>query len=131
MDQHTLDLLLVQQKKKYLRLNEVMDTTVQLADALGRDDEVSARMLLAMREEPIQEIDNAQRCIRRILCSLPSEEQEHLRVLMIGSGREKPHAGEEALDGESQKNYRLLTRILALDKPLNRKIAKEKSFYQD
>lgn len=130
MEQEALNLLIVQQKKKYLQLNEIMDTTVQLAEALSRDDEISVRMLIAMRETPVQEVMDTEARIRRLLSQALLDDGEHLRRLMRGNGMEPPKPGEEALDEVSQKNYRLLSRIVALDKPLNLKIGKDQSFYQ-
>ena len=42
----------VQLKRIYAALNEALDLTRQLADAVDRDDQVSVRMLISMRQEP-------------------------------------------------------------------------------
>ena len=43
--------LTVLERKKYNYLTEVQDVTRQLAESLDRNDQVSARMLIAMRQE--------------------------------------------------------------------------------
>ncbi|MEI3361551.1 MAG: hypothetical protein V8R75_02680 [Oscillospiraceae bacterium] len=56
MQQNDLMDLLMLEKKIYNSLNEVQDLTRQLAEALDRQDQVSVRMLLTMRQEPIDVI---------------------------------------------------------------------------
>ena len=42
----------VQAKRIYNLLNEVMDVSRQMAEAVDRDDQVAIQMLVSMREEP-------------------------------------------------------------------------------
>ena len=49
----------VQLKRVYTALNEALDLTKQLAEAVDRDDQVTLRMLVAMRQEPIERIARA------------------------------------------------------------------------
>ena len=44
----------VQEKRRYALLSELFDLTKQLAEAVDRDDEIATRMLLSMREEPLE-----------------------------------------------------------------------------
>lgn len=56
--------LTVLERKKYNYLTEVQDVTRQLAESLDRNDQVSARMLIAMRQDPIRqlaEVDNSEK----------------------------------------------------------------------
>ena len=46
--------LTVLERKKYNYLTEVQDVTRQLAESLDRNDQVSTRMLIAMRQDPIR-----------------------------------------------------------------------------
>lgn len=131
MDDKILRVLLMQQKKKYIQLSEVMDITVQLAEALERDDQVAVSMLIAMRQEPLLIIDEIQKVIGERLESLPDDMAAHLRKLLCGRGDEKPAPDELELDEQCQKDFRLLNRIIAIDKRLNQKVGKENSFYKD
>ena len=63
MDDKILQDLLVQQKKKYIQLTEVLNVTVQMADAVERDDNVSMSLLIAMRQEPLLLIDEIQQVV--------------------------------------------------------------------
>lgn len=54
--------LLVQLRKRYTALTETLDLTMQMGEALDRNDRTSFSMLLAMRQEPVlrmQELDGA------------------------------------------------------------------------
>ena len=46
----------VQLKRIYTALNEALDLTRQLADAVDRDDHIAAQMLVSMRQEPIDKL---------------------------------------------------------------------------
>ncbi len=122
--------LLVQQKKKYIRLSEVMDITMQMAEVVDRDDNVSMSMLIAMRQEPLLLIDEIQQAVRERLESLPADVAIHFHRLLLGRGDEEPAPEEKELDEQCKMNFRLLSRIVMIDKQLNRKVAKDQSFYQ-
>ena len=49
----------VQLKRIYTALNEALDLTRQLADAVDRDDHIAAQMLVSMREEPVHRLRQA------------------------------------------------------------------------
>lgn len=131
MDDKILQDLLVQQKKKYIQLTEVLNVTVQMADAVERDDNVSMSLLIAMRQEPLLLIDEIQQVVGERLESLPAGTAAHLRVLLTGRGTEKAAPEEQALDDQCQMNFRLLNRIVMIDKRLNKKVGKGQSYYKD
>ena len=131
MDDKILQDLLVQQKKKYIRLTEVLNVTVQMADAVERDDNVSMSLLIAMRQEPLLLIDEIQQVVGERLESLSAGTAAHLRALLTGRGTEKAAPEEQALDDQCQMNFRLLNRIVMIDKRLNKKVGKGQSYYKD
>ncbi len=49
----------VQLKRIYNALNEALDLTRQLADAVDRDDQISTHMLISMRQEPTDRLAQA------------------------------------------------------------------------
>ena len=49
--------LQVLERKKYNLLNDVMDLSQQLATAMDRNDQVSVRMLVAMRQDPLTQLE--------------------------------------------------------------------------
>ena len=50
---------LVQSKRMGNLLNEVLDLSRQIAQALDRNDQVAVEMLIAMRQEPITKLEEA------------------------------------------------------------------------
>ena len=53
----------VQLKRIYTALNEALDLTRQLADAVDRDDQVATQMLIAMRQEPTDKLAGAHQAL--------------------------------------------------------------------
>ena len=52
--------LTVLERKKYNCLLEVEDVTRQLAEALDRNDQVAARILITMRQDPLLQLEEAE-----------------------------------------------------------------------
>ena len=77
--------LAVLERKKYNDLNDVLDLTQQLGEALDRNDEVSVRMLVAMRQDPILHLEEVNRTAKSRLASLTEEEQERIKALLAGA----------------------------------------------
>ena len=120
--------LTVLERKKYNYLAEVQDLTRQLAESLDRNDQVSARMLVAMRQDPILhlgEIDQASQARRR---DLTQEDRERAEALLKGA---QPRSNEERTFLEQAgRTRRLLERVVELDRRLSLRLAGEDSFYQ-
>lgn len=128
MDQNLLMKAQGQAKRIYMLLIEVQDISKQLADALDRNDQVTTRMLISMRSEPIRKLTQAKEALGELQRSNNSPDAIRLRELLDGA---EPVAAEErALATQLQANQRLLEQVLTLDKNLNLKIAREKSIYQ-
>ena len=120
--------LAVLERKKYNCLSEVMDLSRQMGEALDRSDDVSVRMLLALREEPLLHLRELTQAIRNKKESLPPEDRERVSVLDQGAAPQ----GEEETTYHSQAGSarRLLERIVELDERLNRRLAGKNSFYE-
>lgn len=94
--------LTVLERKKYNYLTEVQDVTRQLAESLDRNDQVSTRMLIAMRQDPIRqlaEVDNSEK-------------------LRLGTFSE-----------QAGKTRRLLEQVVELDRRTSLRMAGEQSYY--
>ena len=59
--------LQVLERKKYNLLNDVMDLSQQLATAMDRNDQVSVRMLVAMRQDPLTQLEEVKHNLSRRL----------------------------------------------------------------
>lgn len=118
----------VQVRRVYNCLGEVKDITLQLMEAVDREDQVSVQMLLAMREEPLHGILQARAALRQQEEELSPEEGKRLREILDGAPARSPE--EVALVNQVAANIRLLEQVKEMDKPLNHKISRNKSVYR-
>lgn len=119
--------LTVLERKKYNLLSEVMDLSRQLGEAMDRNDDVSVRLTLAMRQEPILQLEEVKRSVERKRETMAPEELE--RVNALNSGGEPRDTDEAVYEKQAGSVRRLLERVLELDQRLNRRMAGKDSFY--
>lgn len=115
-------------KRLYVVLTETEDLSRQLAEALDRNDQVTARMLIGMRGEPVRKAQQTRLALETLCSSLSPEDGARLTELL--NGAEAVTEDERPLTAQLRSNRQLLERVLVLDEKLNRKIAREKSVYQ-
>ena len=121
---------LVQVKRIGALLNEVLDTSRQLADGVDRGDQVSIQLLVAMREEPIRKLQTADKVLRCQLDTLPEEDARRLAGLL--NGEMEGNGGQETmLASQAAANRRILKQVLELDEVLNKKLTHEQSVYNE
>ena len=118
----------VQAKRIYSLLNEVMDISRQMAEAVDRDDQVAIQMLVSMREEPVHKLRQARRALKEQRDALGPESALRLSQLLNGEGAETE--AEAPLAAQIGANRRLLEQLLELDRVLNRKVTREESIYK-
>ena len=118
----------VQAKRIYNLLNEVMDVSRQMAEAMDRDDQVAIQMLVSMREEPVHRLRQARRALKEQRDAL--EPEEALRLTQLLNGAEAKTEAEAPLAAQIGANRRLLEQVLELDRVLNRKLTREESIYK-
>ena len=118
----------VNTKRIYLLLNEVLDLSSQLAQALDREDQVTIRMLISMRREPIDKLKQARSVLLEMKHELSPEDALRLTELLNGADAQEKE--ETELANQVRANQRRLEQVLALDKRLNQKLARENSIYQ-
>lgn len=117
----------VQAKRIYNLLNEAMDISRQMAEAMDRDDQVAIGMLVSMREEPVKKLRQARQALEEQRDALKPEEAEALSRLL--NGGEAEAEAEKPLAAQVGTNRRLLSQLLELDKVLNRKLTRKESIY--
>lgn len=118
----------VQMKRIYTALNEALDLTRQLADAVDRNDQVATQMLVSMRQEPTDKLAGARQALTQQCQALP--EADAARLAAILEGAEAEAEAEEALAAQVGANQRVLKQLVEIDRVVNRKLAREKSIYQ-
>ena len=119
--------LTVLERKKYNYLVELQDLTGQLAENLDRNDHVSVRLLVAMRQDPVRllaEVDNS----GKIRLAALSEEDRCRAEELLKEGQPRDD-GERVFLEQAQKTRRLLEQVVAMDRRVSMKMAGENSFY--
>ena len=119
--------LTVLERKKYTLLSEVMDLSQQLGEALDRSDDVSVRLLVSMRQDPILRLEEIKAAIGAKRDSMPPEEWE--RVNDLNGGAQPRDEDETVYLNQVGSVRRILERVLELDQRLNRRMAGDDSFY--
>ena len=132
MDEKTVIDALVQMKRTGNLLNELWDLTQQLGQAIDRNDQVSAQMLIAMREEPLGKLQAADQALRDQLEALPNRDTARQLAAMLNAGpaADPSQQFQVALCEQVASNNRRLKQIMELDKALNQRMARENSAYQ-
>lgn len=119
--------LAVLERKKYNLLSEVMDLSKQLGDVMDRSDDVSVRLLLAMREEPLLRLQELKHATDLKKESLSPEDRDRISALNHGAA---PRGEEEtAYQNQAGSARRLLERVVELDERLSRRMGGKNSFY--
>lgn len=116
--------LLVQLRKRYTALTEIYDLTVQMGEALDRDDGTSFSMLLSMRQEPLLRMQELDENIRRIGKTDAPDIRERWDALL--DGQAPCDADEEMVVKQMQQNRRLIERLVPLDSRINQSLAGRK-----
>lgn len=119
--------LTVLERKKYNCLSEVSDLTRQIGEAMDRNDNVSVRMLVAMRQEPLLQLEELKQAVEAKEGSLPPEDRE--RVSALDGGAPPRQDGENFYAEQITNVRRLLERVVELDRTLSRRLAGGSSFY--
>lgn len=127
MDSDVLDELFLKERHLYVKLTEFESITIQLGEAVDRRDEVSVRMLLNMRDEPANQLQEIDQYLRRRLLELPEDDAIRGRELLEGAPQEQPE--EARLCAQVSQNQRLLKRCMELDRRINTRVGSNRSFY--
>lgn len=120
--------LTVLERKKYNYLCEVLDLTQQLGQSLDRNDPVSLKILISMRQEPIQSLEELNRSIQQRKEEFSPGEQKRISELI--SGATPADGPETAFFNQASLARRQLERVLELDRRINLRLAGEHSFYK-
>lgn len=127
--EQVLSASLAVEKQMYLALSEVLDLTRELLDSLQRQDQVSVRLNLSLRQESVDQLNACRDALKRQVASLPPREQAALRGLLNGeSSGDSPSA--RALAQQVERNQALWTRVVQADQSVSRRMGGEHSYYQ-
>lgn len=130
MQQEKMEEILILTRRIGNLFNEVLDITMQLAEAIDRRDEVSVGLIIAMRAEPIDKLAIADYALREHLHELDEQDAQQIRAILNGDEACATAPLEKILANQAGINLRTHRRLMELDKILNRKLAQEKSIYE-
>lgn len=117
--------LLVQLRKRYTALTEAYDLTVQMGEALDRNDRTSFSMLLSMRQEPVLRLQELDENIRRIAEGDAPDIEARWKALIAGDTPQD--ADEQMVVNQMQQNKRMIDRLVPIDSRINRVLTERKS----
>lgn len=117
--------LLVQLRKRYTALIETLDLTMQMGEALDRNDRTSFSMLLAMRQEPVLRMQELDGNIRRIVEIDAPDIEARWRALVRGDNPQ--NADEQMIVNQMQQNKRVIERLVPIDSRISQVLSERKS----
>ena len=117
--------LLVQLRKRYTALTETLDLTMQMGEALDRNDRTSFSMLLAMRPEPVLRMQELDGNIRRIVEIEAPDIEARWRALVRGDNPQ--NADEQMIVNQMQQNKRVIERLVPIDSRISQVLSERKS----
>lgn len=117
-------------QRNYVRIVEIERITKELGDALSRNDQESAQLLVEMRQDEMDHISEMKQEIRMLVESSEPEEKKLLISWIAGENKYQPDGFEAKklleLSGQLQQ---VLNRTITIDKAINKKLAGKDSFY--
>ena len=128
MNEELLMEVLSQSRKKYGCVSEIGRMTKELAEALSRNDKVSAQLLLEMRGEEMAKADTCEKNIRLLVEEAGIQDREY--------GKPEEESGQEAflvkqINDVNTKIRDILKNAITVDKVVSKRMAGEESFYKE
>ena len=130
--QPDLEQVMVLLQRRYNFLREIKRLTADLQDAVSREDSVSAGLILQMRADEMENMENCHEMIWR-MAERGQKENEDIRRLMSGeflSMAEGMSYEEDKILKLRKKTAALIKEIQDADKILNKRAAGTKSYYK-
>lgn len=116
--------------KRQNHLNETYRLTKELSQTLDRNDRVSAQMMLEMRGQEMEGIEESGRKLHLFKEQLSRETQEEIEMLLQCREIENPDKNTEKIIEIVKNCKKLLEGTIAIDKRMSKKVAGTDSFYE-
>lgn len=118
-------------QRNCVRMVEIERLTKELGDALSRNDQESAQLLMKMRQDEMERVSEIREEIRLLIQSAEVREGTKLRSWLAGEDTYQPDSFEAGKIIEFSKQISLvLNRTISIDKVINQKLAGKDSYYQ-
>jgi len=121
-------LKLLMRRKEHLA--EILRITKEFSEALERNDGVTLRMLLEMREKELILVDEVLNETSMLRSQLMPQAQKEIEVLFEGGSVDNPTLEMEKISVAVMNCRKILQDIITIDKRMSRKVAGEDSFYE-
>lgn len=128
MKSQDLKELLELERKFNHKLNEALSLTSELSEAVSREDHVSLRALISMRQKPLLELQEILSYIDLKRMELSSADAEQLTQLLSGTSAQTSE--ELPVATQIAANRRLADRLSDLDRKVSFSLCGEESFYK-
>ena len=126
-----MERIMILLQRKWNSIREIHRLTIELEETFARNDEISAEMLLQLRADEMEKIDQ---CMEEIwqLGEADPVSYEKLSILINSDLNEVVGKTDEEkkIYEIRQKTQVLLNQLQEADKRLNQKLAGKKSFYK-
>ena len=115
-------------QRNYRHMVEIERVTKEMADALSRNDQESAQLLMKMRQDELERFLDSKREIQ-MLIGVGGEDKEKLKSWLNGESKYQPKEfGEKKILELSFQQA--LKRTIDIDKVFNSRVAGKDSYYQ-
>ena len=110
-------------QRNYRHMVEIERVTKEMADALSRNDQESAQLLMKMRQDELERFLDSKREIQ-MLIEVGGEDKEKLRSWLNAESKYQPEAfGEKKILELSTQLQQVLKRTIDVDKVFNSRVA--------
>ena len=117
-------------QRNYRHMVEIERVTKEMADALSRNDQESAQLLMKMRQDELERFLDSKREIQ-MLIEVGGEDKEKLRSWLNAESKYQPKEfGEKKILELSCQLQQALKRTIDIDKVFNSRVAGKDSYYQ-
>lgn len=130
IQEQALAAALAVEKQMYRALSEALDLTREILDSLGRQDEVSVRLNLSLRQETIDQLCVCRESLQRQAASLSPPEGAALRRLLNGEPADAGQPAAQILARQVEHTRELWERVIQADQAVSRRLGGERSFYR-
>lgn len=128
MNDDFLGELLALEKKRYGKLNETIDVTKSMEEAVRREDNISVQMLLADRQKLVLELQEVHRHVQLKRLGLSQSDAEGFDRLEQGG--EAAREAEKPVANQVMINRHLLDKLIEADRRVSKMLCREQSFYE-
>ena len=117
-------------QRNYRHMVEIERVTKEMADALSRNDQESAQLLMKMRQDELERFLDSKREIQ-MLIEVGGEDKEKLRSWLNAESKYQPEAfGEKKILELSTQLQQVLKRTIDVDMVFYSSFAGKDSYYQ-